>query len=66
MQHIHLEVQNNHMQKLMNILNDLQDVMIDKIQIEDNAQSLISLQESSMTATWDNKEDKAWDELYDW
>ncbi len=66
MQHIHLAVQNNHMPKLMHILNGLQDVMIEKIQIEKNAQSLINLQESSMASTWDNEQDKAWDELYDW
>ncbi len=57
MQHIHLQVQDNHMQKLMLILGNLKNVMIKKIQIdnENDKQALINLQKSSMASTWNNE-----------
>lgn len=68
MQHIHLEVKDNHTNKLLDILNSLQNVTIENIQIDSDKdiQAFINLQESSMTSTWDNEQDKAWDELYSW
>lgn len=33
------------------------------IPLEDDSKAMQKLQETSMSATWDNDEDKAWDEL---
>ncbi|OHD85141.1 MAG: hypothetical protein A3I60_05140 [Sulfuricurvum sp. RIFCSPLOWO2_02_FULL_43_45] len=51
-------------QHVIDILQDINvksEVII--IPLEDDTHSLKILQQTSMSATWDNDEDKAWDEL---
>ena len=64
MQTIHLEVKDDYVKNLLVMLNSLKDIMIEKIDVETpETEIFIKLQESSMSKTWDNEEDKVWDEL---
>ena len=54
------------MNNVLEMLHSLQGVMIDKIKLaKDNKieNDFLKLQISSMKKTWDNEEDKVWDEL---
>ena len=50
-----------HVVALLQEMNVKSEVII--IPLEDDTHSLKILQQTSMSATWDNDEDKAWDEL---
>ena len=66
MQKITIEVKDNYMNNVLEMLYSLQGVMIDKIKLthDDKTENdFLKLQISSMNKTWDNKEDKVWDEL---
>ncbi len=66
MQTIHLEVKDIYVTNLVTMLQSLKDIMIDKIEVEssiDDERILKSLQQSSLAKTWENNEDKVWDEL---
>lgn len=63
-QTIHLEVKDDYVKNLLVMLNSLKDIMIEKIDVETpEKETLTKLQETSMSKTWDNEEDKVWDEL---
>ncbi len=66
MQKITIEVKDNYTDNIMEILHGLKGVMVEKIKLDDRySQSMDSdfmkLQIDSMTPTWDNTEDEAWD-----
>lgn len=67
MQKITIEVKDNYMNNVLEMLHGLQGVMIDKIKLahDDNKveNDFMKLQVSSMEKTWDNEEDKVWDDL---
>ena len=64
MQTIHLEVKDDYVKNLLVMLNSLKDIMIEKIDVETpETETLTKLQETSMSKTWENEEDKVWDEL---
>ena len=66
MQKITIEVKDNYMNNVLEMLHSLQGVMIDKIKLANNNKienDFLKLQISSMKKTWDNEEDKVWDEL---
>jgi hypothetical protein len=74
MQTIHLEVKDNYVQNVLNMLNSIKDTMIDEIIVDKSIkdpndkycnedEDLKKLQIKSMSKTWDNEEDKAWDAL---
>lgn len=50
-----------HVIDILQEMNVKSEVII--IPLEDDIKSLKNLQQASMSATWDNDEDKAWDEL---
>lgn len=50
-----------HVIDILQEINVKSEVII--IPLEDDTQSLKNLQQTSMSATWDNDEDKGWDEL---
>ncbi|MFA5215361.1 hypothetical protein [Sulfuricurvum sp.] len=50
-----------HVIDILQEMNVKSEVII--IPLEDDIKSLKNLQQTSMSATWDNDEDKAWDEL---
>jgi hypothetical protein len=50
-----------HVIDILQEMNVKSEVII--IPLEDDTQSLKNLQQASMSATWDNDEDKGWDEL---
>ena len=50
-----------HVIDILQEINVKSEVII--IPLEDDIKSLKNLQQTSMFATWDNDEDKAWDEL---
>jgi copper chaperone CopZ len=67
MQTIHIDVNDNYLNQVINILESLKGIMLEDIKIEkknvDENKDLIKAQIKSMSQTWDNKEDEAWDEL---
>jgi copper chaperone CopZ len=67
MQTIHIDVNDNYLNQVINILESLKGIMLEDIKIEkknvDENKDLIKAQIKSMSKTWDNKEDEAWDEL---
>ena len=71
MQTIRIDVKDMYVHNILDILNSLQDIMIDKIKLDSikninyikTEDSFSLLQTSSMKKTWDNREDEAWDEL---
>ncbi len=66
MQKITIEVKDNYMNNVLEMLHSLEGVMIDKIKLANNNKTendFLKLQISSMKKTWDNEEDKVWDEL---
>ena len=66
MQKITIEVKDNYMNNVLEMLHGLQGVMIDKIKLApDNKveNDFMKLQMSAMEKTWDNEEDKVWDDL---
>ena len=66
MQKITIEVKDNYLNNVLEMLHSLQGVMIDKIKLANNNKTendFLKLQISSMKKTWDNEEDKVWDEL---
>ena len=66
MQKITIEVKDNYMNNVLEMLHSLQGVMIDKIKLANNNKTendFLKLQISSMKKTWDNEEDKVWNEL---
>lgn len=50
-----------HVIDILQEINVKSEVII--IPLEDDTRSLKNLQQTSMSSTWDNDEDKAWDEL---
>ena len=67
MQKITIEVKDNYMNNVLKMLHGLQGVMIDKIKLADDDNKVendfMKLQISSMEKTWDNEEDKVWNDL---
>jgi len=68
MQTIHIDVKDIYVSNVLTILESIKDVMIEKINIEStnsrkDEEDFMKLQIDSMESTWDNDEDKAWDEL---
>ena len=68
MQKITIEVKDNYTTNVLEMLHGLKGVMIEKIKFDSNNTSKIDLnfmklQSDSMKQTWDNQEDKAWDDL---
>lgn len=67
MQKITIEVKDNYMNNVLEMLHGLQGVMIDTIKLNSDESKLESdfmkLQISSMKKTWENEEDKVWDDL---
>jgi len=68
MQKITIEVKDNYTTNVLEMLHGLKGVMIEKIKFDSNNTSKIDLnfmklQSDSMKQTWDNQEDKAWDNL---
>ena len=67
MQKITIEVKDNYMSNVLEMLHGLQGVMIDKIKLASDENKVetdfIKLQMSAMERTWENEEDKVWDDL---
>ena len=66
MQKITIEVKDNYMNNVLEMLHGLQGVMIDKIKLAPDSKvenDFMKLQMSAMEKTWDNEEDKVWDDL---
>jgi len=68
MQKITIEVKDNYTNNVLEMLHGLQGVMIEKIKLtskdhERTESDFMKLQTSSMEKTWDNDEDKVWDDL---
>jgi len=68
MQTIHIDVKDMYVSNVLTMLKSMKDVMIDRINLETpsstrDEEDFMKLQTSSMNKTWDNDEDKAWDEL---
>jgi len=66
MQKITIEVKEPYMHNVLEMLHSLQGIMIDKIKLVEDTQinnDFIKLQIPSMKSTWDNEEDKVWDDL---
>jgi len=68
MQKITIEVKDNYATNVLEMLHGLKGVMIEKIKFDSDNTSKIDLdfmklQIDSMNHTWDNQEDKAWDDL---
>ncbi len=69
MQKIYIEVKDDYANNILEILHGLNGVMIDKIKLYTSEKEsrtdkeLISLQFKSMSKTWDNEKDEAWDDL---
>ncbi len=71
MQTIYIDVKDQYVSNILTMLKGVKDVMIDKIRIDTpnspeasaTSEELMELQSSSMQKTWDNADDKAWDEL---
>jgi len=68
MQTIHIDVKDIYVSNVLTMLKSMKDVMIDKINLDtpsgiQDEEDLMKLQANSMNETWDNDEDKAWDEL---
>ena len=66
MQKIIIEVKDDYINNVVKILQSMQGIMINKIKLgNDNKieNDFIKLQIPSMEKTWENEEDKVWDEL---
>ena len=68
MQKIIIEVKDNYATNVLEMLHGLKGVMIEKIKFDPSNTSktdfdFMKLQVDSMKHTWDNQEDKAWDDL---
>jgi translation elongation factor EF-G len=69
MQKITIEVKDDYVNNIMSVLQGLKGVIVDKIKFDDSMyinstdENIIKLQQDSMSITWENDEDKAWDEL---
>jgi len=70
MQTIHIKVNDNYANRIINMLENLKGIMLEDIKVEkniakteDSSINLIKSQETIMAKTWKNKEDEAWDEL---
>jgi len=68
MQTIHIDVKDRYVSNVLTLLRSMKDVMIDKVSVDTpsttrDKEELMKLQTTSMSNTWDNDEDKAWDEL---
>ena len=69
MQKIMIEVKDDYTNNILEILHGLNGVMIDKIKLYSSGKEskvdndLVGLQFGSMSKTWDNQEDEAWDDL---
>jgi len=68
MQTIHIDVKDMYVSNVLTMLKSMKDVMIDKINLDTpsdtrDEEDFMKLQTMSMNKTWDNDEDKAWDEL---
>ena len=69
MQKIYIEVKDDYTNNILEILHGLNGVMIDKIKLYSSGKEsrvdkdLISLQFESMSKTWENEEDEAWDNV---
>ena len=70
MQTIHINVNDNYADKLVNLLENLKGIMLEDIKvdkkiktIDKSTKDLIDAQITTMAKTWDNSEDEAWDEL---
>ena len=70
MQTIHIDVNDNYVNKLVNMLENLKGIMLEDIKVDkkieivdESSKDLIDAQINSMSRTWDNLEDEAWNEL---
>ena len=68
MQKITIEVKDNYTANVLEMLNGLKGVMIEKIKFDSEQEGkvdldFLKLQIDSMKHTWDNQEDEAWDDL---
>ena len=68
MQTIHIDVKDMYVSDVLSMLQSMKDVMIDRINLDTpsgtrDEEDFMKLQISSMNKTWDNDEDKAWNEL---
>jgi len=70
MQTIHIDVNDNYVNKLVNMLENLKGIMLEDIKVDkkyealdESTQELINAQTTSMAKTWNNSVDKAWDDL---
>jgi len=68
MQKITIEVKDNYTTNVLEMLHGLKGVMIEKIKFDTDQEGKVdldfmNLQIDSMKHTWDNQEDKAWDDL---
>jgi hypothetical protein len=70
MQTIHIDVNDNYVNKLVNMLENLKGIMLEDIKVDKKIDSvdessveLMNAQTTSMAKTWDNAIDEAWDDL---
>ena len=67
MQKITIEVKDNYIKNVLEMLHGLQGVMIDKIKLNSDENKVetdfMKLQMSAMERTWENEEDRVWDDL---
>ena len=70
MQTIHIDVNENYSQRVLNMLESLKGIMLQDIRVErtvkvidDSSKELIDAQERVMAKLWDNEEDEAWNDL---
>ncbi len=68
MQKVVIEVKDLYLDNVLSMLHSLEGIMIDKIDISKDTTretelELMRLQAHSMEKSWDNEEDKVWDEL---
>ncbi len=66
MQTIQIDIKDAYVDKVLTMLDSLQNIMIESIRIDtphgtEYDASLIELQEASMRSTWENDADEAWD-----
>jgi len=71
MKTIHIDVKDTYFQNVLTMLESIKGIMLSRIEIEQSkksekksdSESIMTLQETSMKSTWDNKADEVWDAL---